>query len=227
MLYCELWVNCRAIAGVLIQTVSADEEMKGRRERRSVCVGERWCVSEREQPLTTMTCICNAPNKSSPSNLREIHFMGCSFLVCSGYDIVISFAGPGCSIRLLTLRFSERRRNRNSCASQTHTSVFCEQQWQSPSYITYLFSWTQLHRVGTVPCLSTNLRFLSNESSALKLRLQVWDKTILSSSVKSWGDLQNRWRHPPFSEKSRQPHHGVQDRCGGTQKHARCGCNLD
>lgn len=106
-------------------------------------------------------------NKSSPSNLREIHFMSCSFLLCSGFDILISFAGLGCSIRLPPLNSSVRQRHRISCPSQIHTSLFCEDQWQSRSYITYVFTyfWTQLHHSGLqVPCFATHLWFLSNDS---------------------------------------------------------------
>lgn len=103
-----------------------------RERRRSVYAGERDCVSEREQPLTTMACICTAPNKSSPSNQREIHCLGCSFLVCSWYDILISFAG--CSARVLPLNLSKRKRKRNSCPSKTHISIL----WKANPLLTSL-----------------------------------------------------------------------------------------
>lgn len=56
--------------------------------------------------------------------------------------------------------------------------------------------------------------------------LQVCDKPILSASVKYRGGLQNGWGDS-ISEKSGQPHDGVQEGCGAMQGYARCGCNLD
>lgn len=52
--------------------------MKGRRERECLRVCEREKMSANNHEMY-LNVLCNAPNKSSPSNLREIHFLAVVF----------------------------------------------------------------------------------------------------------------------------------------------------
>lgn len=79
-------------------------------------------VSEREWALKPWNVLCNAPNKSSPSNLREIRFLVCIFFPwCDG---LIS-AHLGCSIRVLLLNiYSEKKKQKQ--LPLPDREVFCE-----------------------------------------------------------------------------------------------------
>lgn len=57
-------------------------------------------------------------------------FLRCRFLMCSGNDGLIASTSPGCSIRVLLLNVSEKKKKQLS-ESDTQISIL----WQSPSYI--------------------------------------------------------------------------------------------
>lgn len=229
VLHCLLWTQGKLCEGmaVMFQDRFFNQLMRkwkeGEEECLRVCEWERMSANNHEMYLNVLW---NAPNKSSPSNLREIYFLA---VVCLFWVWQSNLFGQYAQSESRCWTFLSKEETETTVhARHIEISILrTTTMWQSSSYIT---SCAQLNS-GRVPRVSTNLQLVDgNLHNALQLKTlclmlrfpQVWDKPILLTSSKSWGCIQNGWGHPIS-----KPHDGVQEWCGGMQGNARCGHNLD